>query len=127
MASLVPSLSVHAMSTLHMIHVSSNPLEGTTAIVRKYRKLVRTLKQTRVEQVILSGILPVTGRMGHIYRNCRGVAINMINIHKLCREEEVGFVDLWERFVGRADMYMKDGLHLSGKGQQYLRMDSQQQ
>ena len=24
-------------------------------------------------------------------------------------------------------MYMKDGLHLSGKGQQYFRMDSQQQ
>ena len=33
-----------------------------------------------------------------------------------CREEEVGFVDLWGSFVGRADMYMKDGLHLSGKG-----------
>ena len=39
--------------------------EGKTAIVRKYRKLVRTLKQTWVEQVILSGILPVIGRRGH--------------------------------------------------------------
>ena len=28
----------------------------------------------------------------------------------------VGFVDLWGRFVGRADMYMRNGLHLSGKG-----------
>ena len=37
-------------------------------------------------------------------------------VEKLCREEEVGFVDLWGSFVGRADMYMKDGLHLSGKG-----------
>ena len=54
------------------------------------------------------------------------MAINML-VEKLCREEEDGFVDLWGRFVGRADMYMKDGLHLSGKGQQYLRMDSQQQ
>ena len=25
-------------------------------------------------------------------------------------------MDLWGSFVGRADMYMKDGLHLSGKG-----------
>ena len=25
------------------------------------------------------------------------------------------FVDLWGSFVGRADMYMKDCLHLSGK------------
>ena len=37
-------------------------------------------------------------------------------VQKLCREEEVGFVNLWGSFVGRADMYMKDGLHLSGKG-----------
>ena len=100
-----------------LVHVGTNNVEreGTTAIVRKYRQLVRTLKQTRVEQVILSGILPVMGRRGHKYRNCRGMAINML-VQKLCREEEVGFVDLWGSFVGRADMYMKDGLHLGGKG-----------
>ena len=100
-----------------LVHVGTNNVEreGTTATVRKYRQLVRTLKQTRVEQVILSGILPVMGRKGHKYRNCRGMAINML-VQKLCREEEAGFLDLWGRFVGRADMYMKDGLHLSGKG-----------
>ena len=100
-----------------LVHVGTNNVEreGTTAIVRKYRQLVRTLKQTRVEQVILSGILPVMGRRGHKYRNCREMAINMF-VQKLCREEEVGFVDLWGSFVGRTDMYMKDGLHLSGKG-----------
>ena len=31
-------------------------MEGTTAIVRKYRRLVKTHKQTWVEQVILSVI-----------------------------------------------------------------------
>ena len=100
-----------------LVHVGTNKVEkeGTTAIVRKYRQLVRTLKQTQVEQVILSGILPVMGMRGHKYRNCRGMAINML-VQKLCREEEVGFVDLWGSFVGRADMYMKDGLHLRGKG-----------
>ena len=36
-------------------------------------------------------------------------------VEKLCTEEEVGFVDLWGGFVGRVDMYMKNGLHLSGK------------
>ena len=63
-----------------LVHVGTNKVEreGTTAIVRKYRQLVRTLKQTRVEQVILSGILPVMGRRGHKYRNCRGMAINML-------------------------------------------------
>ena len=100
-----------------LVHVGTNNVEreGTTAIVRKYRNLVRTLKQTWVEQVILSGILPVIGRSGNRYRNCRGMAINML-VEKLCMDEEVGFVNFWGSFVGRADMYMKDGLHLSGKG-----------
>ena len=82
-----------------LVHVGTNNVEreGTTAIVRKYRQLVRTLKQTWVEQVILSGILPVMGRRGHKYRNCRGMAINML-VQRLCREEEVGFMGkfCWE-------------------------------
>ena len=82
-----------------LVHVQTNNVESedTTAIVRKYRKLVRTLRQTRVEQVIRSGILPVIGRRGQRYRNCRGMAINML-VQKLCREEEVGFVGTfcWE-------------------------------
>ena len=38
-----------------LVHVGKNNVEreGTTAIVRKYRQLVRTLKQTRVEQLFI--------------------------------------------------------------------------
>ena len=43
------------------------------------------------------------------------MAINTL-VQQLCLEEEVRFVDVWGCFVGRADMYMRDGLHLSGKG-----------
>ena len=72
-----------------LVHVGTHNVEreGTTAIVRKYRKLVRTLRQTRVEQETLSGSLPVVGRRGHSW----WMAINML-VLKLCREEEVGFV-----------------------------------
>ena len=34
----------------------------------------------------------------------------------MCEEEGVGFIDLWGYFVGKEDMYVRDGLHLSGKG-----------
>ena len=34
----------------------------------------------------------------------------------MCEEEGVGFLDLWGRFVGKEDMYVRDGLHLGGKG-----------
>ena len=78
-------------SVLVRVGTTNVEMEGTTAIVKKYRNLVRTLKQTRVEQVILSGIQPVIGRRGHRYRNCWGMAIDML-VEKLCREEEVGFV-----------------------------------
>ena len=84
---------------LVLVHIGTNNVEreGTTAIVRKYRQLVRTLKQTRVKQIILSGILPVRVRRGLRYRNCQGMAINML-VQKLCREEEDGFVGMfcWE-------------------------------
>ncbi len=57
-------------------------------------------------QIILSGILPVFGNRIHGYRNSK----------RLCKEEEVGYVDLWDSFVGKEEMYARDGLHLSGKG-----------
>ena len=28
----------------------------------------------------------------------------------------MGYVDLWDSFVGKEEMYVRDGLHLSGKG-----------
>ena len=37
-------------------------------------------------------------------------------VKQLYREEEVGFVDLWDSFVGKEQMYLRDGRHLSGKG-----------
>ena len=43
------------------------------------------------------------------------MAINGL-LEQMCEEEGVGFVDLWGYFVGKEDMFMRDGLHLSGKG-----------
>jgi len=78
--------------------------------------LVDTLKKTRVEQIILSGIWPVMSGRVATYRNCTNMAINAL-VEQMCEEEErVGFVELWGYFVGKEDMYMRDGLHLSGKG-----------
>ena len=43
------------------------------------------------------------------------MAVNVM-VQQLCREDEVGFVDLRDSFVGKEEMYMRDGLHLSRKG-----------
>ena len=107
----------HGQGGSILVHVGTNNAdrEGTTRIVKRYRQLVGKLKKTRVEQIILSGMLPVMGGRGVAYRNCKRMAINVL-VEQMCEEEGVGFVDLWGYFVGKEDMYMRDGLHLSGKG-----------
>ena len=100
-----------------LVHIGTNNAdnEGTTAIVDKYRKLLKKTKEARVEQIILSRILPVFGNRIDGYRNSKRMAINGM-VKRLCKEEDVGYVDLWGSFVGKEEMYVRDGLHLSGKG-----------
>ena len=38
----------------------------------------------------------------------------------MCRQEKVGFVDLWATFAGRPDLYRKDGLHMTDRGAEVL-------
>ena len=79
-----------------LVHVGTNNAgkEGTTAIVKKYRDLLKRTKQARIGHIILSGILPVIGSRNQGYRNSRRVSINRL-VQQLCKEEDVGFVDLW--------------------------------
>ena len=100
-----------------LVHIGTNNTdkEGTTAILEKYRNLLKKTKKARVGQIILSGMLPVFGNRIHGYRNSKRVAVNGM-VKRLCKEEDVGYVDLWDSFVGKEDMYARDGLHRSGKG-----------
>ena len=87
-----------------LVHVGTNNAdkEGTTAIVKKYRDLLKRTKQARVGQIILSGILPVIGSRNQGYRNSRRMSINSL-VQQLCKEEDVGFVDLWSSFVAKEE------------------------
>ena len=100
-----------------VVHVGTNNAdkEGTTAILEKYRDLLKKTKQARVGQIIISGILPVFGNKIQGYSNSKRMAVNGM-VERLCKEEDVGYMDLWDSFVGNEDMYVRDGLHLSGKG-----------
>ncbi len=79
------------------------------------RSILKKTKQARVGQIILSGILPVLGNMIRGYRNSKRMPVNGM-VRRLCKEEDAGYVDLWDSFVGKEEMYVRDGLHLSGKG-----------
>ena len=88
-----------------LVHVGTNNADkkGTTAIVDKYRNLLKKTKEARVGQIILSGILPVFGNGIDGYINSKRMAINGM-IKRLCKEEDVGYEDLWDSFVGKEDM-----------------------
>ena len=64
-----------------LVHVGTNNADrkGTTAIVMKYRDLLKRTKQARV----LSGILPVIGGRNQGYRNSRRMSINRL-VQQLC-------------------------------------------
>ena len=49
------------------------------------------------------------------YRNSKRMAVNGM-VERLCKEEDVGYVDMWDSFVGNKELYFRDGLHHSGKG-----------
>ena len=65
----------------------------------KYRNFLKKMKEARVGQVILSGILPVFGNRIDGYRNSKRMAINGM-MKRLCEDEDVGYLDLWVSFVG---------------------------
>ena len=97
-----------------LVHIGTNNAdkEGTTAIVDKYSKLLKKTKEARVGQIILSGILPVFGNRIDGYRNSKRMAINGM-VKRLCKEEDVGYVDLWDSFVmgkrgGGVLLYIKE-------------------
>ena len=55
------------------------------------------------------------GNMIHGYGNSKRMAVNGM-VKRLRKEEEVEYVDLCYSFMGKEEMHVRDGLHLTGKG-----------
>ena len=85
----------HGQGGSILVHVGTNnaDMEGTTRIMQIYRQMVGKLKKTRVEQIILSGILPVMGGRGATHIHCKRMAINAL-VEQMCEEEADGIIDL---------------------------------
>ena len=74
MTERVENVLRHGQGGSILVYVGTNNADrdGTTRIVERYRELVETLKKTRVEQIILPGILPVMRGREATFRNGRG-------------------------------------------------------
>ena len=102
--------------------VSYNKFPGLDGICSEHIKFAG--QQLPVLSILVSAIL-VHGYVPNIllvfgnriqgYINSKRMAVNGM-VKRLCKEEEVGYVDVWDSFVGKEKMYVRDGLHLSRKG-----------
>ena len=86
---------------------------------------MKKTKQARIGQIILSGILPVFGNRIQGYRNSKRMAVNGM-VKRLCKEEEVGYVDLWDSFVGKKKCTSEMACILVERGPQCLPRDCQE-
>ena len=61
---------------------------------------IGTNNATVVGQILLSGIIPVFGNRIQGYRNSKTMTVKWM-VEQLFKEEEVGYMDLWDSFVGK--------------------------
>ena len=71
-----------------LVHIGTNNAnkEGTTAIVEKYRNLLKKTKSANVGQILLSGIIPVFGNRIQGYGNSKRMTVKWM-VEQLFKEE----------------------------------------
>lgn len=101
-----------------IIHVGTNNILSTRSeeLLAKYKKMIRQFKE-KSNKLIISGILPrIKGRDrffsgAHYTNNC---------LETICRQEGVGFVNLWNNFYNKKNYFLPDGLHLNQEGSRIM-------
>ena len=69
--------------------------------------------RSKSSKVAISGLFPVPHASEH--RNRRIVQMNVL-LKSWCRREGFRFLDHWDHFWGRWDLYKRDSLNLNQKG-----------
>ena len=103
---------------LVMVHVGVNDVGrvGSEELLNRYRELLREVRESG-RRCIVSGVLPRKNVGGMWLSHALGLNDRL---RKLCGESGVGFIDEWDRFYGRQELYAMDGVHFSRKGVQEL-------
>ncbi|XP_069750301.1 uncharacterized protein [Narcine bancroftii] len=96
-----------------LVHVGTNDIDKKEEVLKKdYRELGQKLRN-RTARVVISGLLPVPSATED--KNGRLRKMN-VWLRGWCKGQGFGFLDHWDLFWGRHDLYKKDGLHLNLKG-----------
>ena len=97
-----------------VVHVGVNDIGRVRSeeLLMRYRELLREVKESG-RKCVVSGVLPRL-RVGTAWLR----EANSLNIRlgRMCRESGVGYMDEWDRFYGRQEMYARDGIHFNRRG-----------
>ena len=101
---------------LVVVHVGVNDVRKVRSeeLVERYRELLREVKESG-RRCVVSGVLP-RQKVGGLWLS-QAIGLND-RLRRLCGESRIGFMDEWDRFYGRQDLYARDGIHFSRKGVQ---------
>ena len=103
-------------NTLVVLHAGTNDVLHTRSeeLLNKYKKLIQAFKTKKNNKnIIISGILPRIRATGSFYDK----AFSTNNrLKTLCSQEGVDFINMWDDFYGKDELFSGDGLHLNAIG-----------
>ena len=100
--------------TLFIMHVGTNDVKKTRSeeLLQKYRELIEQYKM-KSRNIMISGILPRISAENVFYS--KAFSLNS-RLNSLCRKEGVTFINTWDHFFNKPELFAKDGLHLNCVG-----------
>ena len=101
-----------------VVHVGTNDVgkKGMNILQRDFRELGKMLK-SRTSRVVISGLLPVPRAGESRNREIRDLNVWLRN---WCRGQGFRFLDHWDLFWSKGELYKRDGLHLNRWGTSIL-------
>ncbi|XP_055498906.1 uncharacterized protein LOC129701618 [Leucoraja erinacea] len=101
-----------------VVHVGINDVgkKGMNILQRDFRELGKMLK-SRASRVVISGLLPVPQTGESRNREIRDLNVWLRN---WCTGQGFRFLDHWDLFWGKGELYKRDGLHLKRCGTSIL-------
>ena len=107
----------------HIIsHVGGNDVENCRSeeLMSKYESLLNYLRLQRLGRDIsssITGIIPRLNQSSYWYSKAIGINSRLLN---LCKTINVNFIDLWDEFYGKKELFNSDGIHLNIRGKNLL-------
>ena len=100
--------------TTYIIHVGTNDVQRTRSeeLMSKYKNMIKKYKDKK-SRIIISGIVPRIGVKGRFYNIATSINRRLAD---LCKEEDVGFINTWDKFYYDNHLFSYDGVHLNQVG-----------